>query len=378
MTIKITEVKTKSQLEEYLKVPAAINKDNKIFVPPLYTSEYAFHNPDKNPHLKQSDSIKFLAFENKKCVGRIMGIIFHPWNLQYNKKTARFYQIDHIKSMDVCNALMDEVEEWAKSKGMNDLVGPLGFSDRKQQGLLIEGINDLPVWEASCQITHVPLFVHRASIEIWYDLFSYQINIPQNNPEFLIRIKERTINRGEYKLINFKTKEELMPWIEPMRELINSTYKDTYGYCSIDENEMFKLIHGFLPILDVNFIKAVVDSKSNLAAFVIAQPNIGVGLQKCNGHINLINKHYIQKALKKSKRLDLLLGAVDNKSRGIGLDAFMTLSLFDEARKKGITAIDSNIIHESNRQLRLEALKLGGKHYKMYRVFGKKINAKTS
>jgi hypothetical protein len=375
MDITVVEVKTKSQLEEFLKLPVELNKDYKIFVPSLLSTERAFHDPEKNSYLKQSDTIKFLAYQNDQCVGRVMGIIFHPWNKKYNKRSARFYQLDYIHSIDVSRSLMHAIEEWAKSKGMDELVGPLGFTNRRQQGFQIEGIAQFPVWEASCQITHVPLFIHDTKEEIWYDLFSYSINIPKTDPESLCRIKERTITRGNYKLLHFKNKNEITPWLEPMRELINRSNKKLYGFWPIDKDEMHEFIHGELPIINTNFIKVVINSKLELVAFVIAHPNIGKGMQKSKGLVNLISKINIRNSLKKSKRLDLLMGAIDENCRGMGIDALIAISLFDEARKYAIENIDSNLIHEANRQMRLEMLKLGGKHYKMYRVFGKKLSA---
>ena len=35
--------------------------------------------------------------------------------------------------------LLSAVEEWAKEKGMNEIHGPLGFTDMDCEGTLIEG-----------------------------------------------------------------------------------------------------------------------------------------------------------------------------------------------------------------------------------------------
>ena len=84
-----------------------------------------------------------MAYDNTKPVGRIAGIINHQVNEKTGKKTARFGFVDFIDSKEVSKALFDAVEKWALSKGMNELNGPLGFTDMDPEGLLIEGFDQM-------------------------------------------------------------------------------------------------------------------------------------------------------------------------------------------------------------------------------------------
>jgi hypothetical protein len=48
--------------------------------------------------------------------------------------------MDYIDDKEVSDALFDTVESWAKEKGMDSIVGPMGFSDFDDEGLPDRGI----------------------------------------------------------------------------------------------------------------------------------------------------------------------------------------------------------------------------------------------
>lgn len=97
----------------------------------------------KNPALKYCDLVMYLAYNDEgEIVGRTAGILNHEYNKHKNVKQVRFNRIDFIDDIKVVKALLDAVENWAKEKGMNEVIGPIGFTDLDKQGLLIEGFDE--------------------------------------------------------------------------------------------------------------------------------------------------------------------------------------------------------------------------------------------
>lgn len=134
MSIEIKIVDSPELLKEFIYLPSALHKGYNNFVPPFYKDEWEFHDPDKNKHLALSDHIKLLAYLNEKAVGRIMGIIYHPWNEKTGENTGRFFMMDCINSREIAHTLLNYIENWAKSKGMNNLIGPFWIFRQRSTG----------------------------------------------------------------------------------------------------------------------------------------------------------------------------------------------------------------------------------------------------
>ena len=69
-------------------------------------------------------------------MGRVAAIINHKANKRWDRKSVRFGWIDFIDDREVSKALFDAVEKYGKEKGMEDIVGPLGFTDMDPEGML--------------------------------------------------------------------------------------------------------------------------------------------------------------------------------------------------------------------------------------------------
>ena len=81
-----------------------------------------------------------MAYKDDKVVGRVAAIINRRANETWNKKEVRFGWIDFVDDPEVSKALLDQVEAWGKERGMEAMVGPLGFTDLDAEGMLVEGL----------------------------------------------------------------------------------------------------------------------------------------------------------------------------------------------------------------------------------------------
>ena len=150
------------------------------------------------------------------------------------------------------------------------------------------------------------------------------------------------------------------------------TESDIYGFSPLDEEEMMALAKRYLPILDPRFVK-VVTRDGQIVAFVVGMPDPTEGLQKSKGRLLPFGFWKILKASKRTKQLDLLLGAIKEKYRGIGLDVLMGVKMILSAHEAGLEVIDTHHEMETNTKVRAEMEKMGGKIYKRFRVYQKAL-----
>lgn len=371
--MEIIEVNSRKLLKEFIYLPEKLYAQYLNFVPPLFSDEEAFHNSKENRAFQTSDTIRFLASYKGRIVGRAMGIIHHEYNLRHNEKNARFYQLDFIDDQEVCEALLKAVEVWAKSKGMNNLIGPYGFSDRDPQGYKIEGFEYLPVISTATNPPYLPKCLDRLGFQKAFDCVSYKIKVNEKLSEKQESVYKRVSENKLIRLVEFKSKKEIKPYIVPVFRLVNEAYSNLYGFIPMSEAEMEKFAAQYLPILDPDFIKVVVDIKGELVAFAVSVPDMSPGFQKAKGRLFPFGFLHILSAQKKTTQLDLLLGAIQSRYRKRGIIALLSHSLMQAASKRKLSSIDSHLILENNSAMRAVCENAGGEIYKRFRIFSKAI-----
>lgn len=116
--IEIREVKTKKEQKAFIELPLKLYKDSPYFVPPLYADEKAIFKKNY-VYYETAKAVYYLAYRDKKLVGRISGIISFGGNERWKENRVRFTRFDAIDDQEVANALFDAVEKWGKAYRIN-------------------------------------------------------------------------------------------------------------------------------------------------------------------------------------------------------------------------------------------------------------------
>jgi hypothetical protein len=374
MGIETRKVKGKKDLKTFIYLPEKIHADHANWVHPIYMDEWKYFDPKKNKAFSYCDTIVLLAFRGKEAVGRIMGIINHRYNEYKKQKTARFGYLEAWEDEEVISTVLGRIEDWAKMKGMTTVVGPYGFSDQDPEGFLVEGFENRATIATYYNFEWMPKIVEKKGYTKDVDYFVYKLDVPKEIPEFYRRIYERAQRRGNFEVVEFKKRKELKPVVKPVLSLMNECYMDSniYGYAPLDEEEMEELAKRYMPVLDPRFVK-VVKKDGEVVAFIVGIPDLTEGIKKARGHLFPFGFLKILRAAKKTKQLDLLLGAIKEKYRGMGLDVMMGVKTLLSAREAGMEIIDTHHELEENVKVRAEMQRMGGKLYKRFRVFKKEL-----
>lgn len=373
--IKLKEVVSKRDLRRFIHLPYSIHKNHKEWLPPLILDEWKVFDKKKNHSFGHCDTILLLAEKDHKTVGRIMGIINHTYNAGHNEKNARFCFAECYNDSEVFDTLIQAVEKWAIEKGMQKIVGPLGFSDKDPQGFLIEGFDDpMTVIVTNCSLPYMVGFTEQQGYTKKLDLVQYRSKVPEDVPDILVKIAERALSRG-FRILEFKKSKNVRPYVKPVFDLINETYTDIYGFAPLLDIESKEFSERFLPLLNPEYIKVVVDSQNVVVAFVVAMPDISEGFRKANGRLFPFGFIPILRSFKKSGQLNLLLGCVKTSLRNSGLHALMAVSMYESAHKGNLTFIDSHLVMEDNTKMRAVMERHHHEIYKKYRVFEKDLQS---
>jgi hypothetical protein len=375
MAVIIKEVQGSRTLRRFIHLPAEIHAGHSAWVPPIYVDERNYFNPKKNKAFSYCDTLLLLAHRDGKVVGRIMGIINNRHNSYRQEKTARFGYLEAREDSEVIGALMQHVEEWARAKGMEQIVGPYGFTDQDPEGFMIEGFDSPSTITCYYNFDWMPAMMESFGYNKDIDYVVYLLEVPKEFPEFFTKIYERAQRKGDFEVFEFKKKKEFKQYIKPVLHLMNECYSDSdiYGYTPLEEKEMDELAARYLPLLDPRFVKGV-KRGDEVVAFIIGMPNLVEGIQKSKGRLLPFGIFKILRASKKTKQLDFLLGAIKEPYRGLGLDVLMGMKMFMSAQKAGMQVIDTHHEMETNLRVRGGMERMGGEIYKRFRIYKKDLS----
>jgi GNAT superfamily N-acetyltransferase len=370
--IIIKEVLTKKDRREFIYLPEKVHKGDSHWLPPIYMDEWELYDTKKNKSYQYCDAVFYLAYRGKTLSGRIMGLVNNRYNEIHNEKHGRFCFMECYDDHEVFHALIKKVEDWVRERGMIRLVGPLGFSDKDPQGFQIEGFEYPYFITAVTNSAYMPVMMEKEGYVKNVDLVNYLAAIPQEIPPIYERVLARVSKNQEYRIVEFKQKKELKPYIIPALELMNETFKEIYGFVPLTDKEKKDLADRYLPILDPKFIK-VVENNEGLIGFAISMPDVSEGIRKAHGRMLPFGIFRILRESKRSKKLLMMIGGVKKEYRGQGIDVMMAVKLIESAVKYKMEIADSHLVLEDNRRMRAEFERIGGKVVKRFRIYRKEL-----
>jgi GNAT superfamily N-acetyltransferase len=372
LSAEIRRVTGRRELKEFIFLPEKIHKGHPLWVPPVYYQEMKYFNQSKNRAFIYSDYMLALAYRNGRAVGRIMGIVNKRCNEFRSERNARFSCLECPDDQTVAHALLSSAENWAAERGMEKIVGPMGFNNQDPSGFLTEGFEHQPTFSTYYNFDYVNRLLTDENYSKEVDYVVYKIDIPDEMPDFYRKIYDRIIAKGEYKVHEFTRRRQLEPYIVPILGLMNEGFAELYGYQPLDNIEMNSLAKRYLTFLDPRFVKAVTKD-GQVIGFNIAMPNISDGIRKAGGRLFPFGFIHILSASKKTEQLDTLIGGIKKEYRGRGIDVAMGYTTILSAQKAGLKYADSHHELEDNVKVRAEMERLGGKVYKRFRIYKKEL-----
>ncbi len=371
--VTITPVRTARDLRRFLQFPNKLYAGNPWYVPDLYMDEKTSLNPKKNPAFEHSVADKWLAWKDGKLVGRVMALVNHNVNKAWNKRQARFSRLDFIDDPEVSAALLAEAEQWATQQGMNEIVGPMGFTDMDKEGMLIEGFEEM-----SCFITYYnhPYYMKHledlgyAKEAEWIEL---EIKVPEKPDERLERIAQMVMDKGGFRLLDFRRSKDILPWAKEIFDVLIEAYRELYGYVPLTEQEVKHYIDQFFGFVNPHFIKIVLDKDGRIAAVGICLPSLSKAMRKCGGRLFPFGFLPVLHAIRHNDILDLYLVGVRPRYQNMGVNALLLTSILREALAQGYRYAMATPELETNERVQAQWKHFERRQHRRRRVYGKQL-----
>jgi hypothetical protein len=347
MSVEIKEVKTKSDIKQFVKLPFEIYKNNKFWVPPIIADEQKALTSETNPAFDFSDAKFFLAFKNGECLGRVGAIINKSYNEKVNEKYGRINRMEFFDDFEVSSALLDKVIVWFKEKGMNKIHGPLGFTNLDTQGLLIEGFDHLPSVASVYHHAYYQEHFNKMGFEKENDWVEFRLTIGEQATKKATRGAALITSRYGFEVLKFNTTKELEPYGKEVFKILNEAFQELPYVTKFNDKMIGLYSKKYFKIIDPKYVRLIKDG-DKLIAFVVGMPSLSEAMQKVKGKLFPFGFLKIMKALKTPTVIDTLLTGVMPEYHSKGAAVILYAELQNEMLNNGLNTIETTGIFEDN------------------------------
>jgi hypothetical protein len=369
MDLRVIEITTVKELKSFIQFPFELYRGNPYWVPTLQFDELNTLRRDKNPAFEHCEARYWLAYRDGRIVGRVAAILNRKHIEKWEQRYMRFGWIDFIDDPRVSEALLLQVETWAKETGMTAVHGPLGFTDLDREGMLVEGFTELSTLATIYNHPYYPQHMEKHGYTKDTDWMEYEFSVPPEPNETIARIADISMRRCKLKILELHNKKELLLYAKELFKLLDDEYKHLYGTVPLTEKQIETYVNQYFGFVTPDFVPMIMDQNNRMVAFGIIMPSLSLALQKAKGQLYPFGFIHLLRALKKNDRADLYLVAVRSEYQGKGVNAILMNKMHGVFNRLGIKKIESNPELETNQNIQGQWKHYEKRQHKRRRVF---------
>ncbi len=376
MHIAQIDLNNKRQVEDFLHLPFSIYRDIPHWVPPLQMDERVRLNPKRFPFYKHSQAAFFIAYqrsspvdESPRAIGRIAVLDNRHYN-EYNKEsTAFFYLFECEDNAEAAQGLFSAGFEWARSRGLNKILGPKGFTPLDGFGLLVKGFEHRPAFGLPYNPEYYVDLIEAQGFTQHDESVSGYLGTGIQFPERIHELAERIAKRRGLRIARSNTRAELRALIPHIKELYNSSLEGTTGNTPLTDEEIDTLANQILWLADPKLIKLVM-KEDKAVGFLFAYPDVSAALQKTKGKLFPFGWLTLLRELKRTDWLNINGAGLLPEYRGSGGTAILYSEMFKSVRDSGqFKHAEVVQIGVENQAMQREMENFGIDFYKTHRTY---------
>ena len=269
----------------FIQFPFALYKNIPQWVPPLVSDTKYWFDTKNNPFYHSGEARFFLALDEKEQVlGRLAILDNQRYNDYFKIKTAFFYLFECIDDFSVAECLFKAGFDWAKERGLNQVIGPKGFSVLDGYGTLIEGAQRRATYGQIYNPDYYQSLIEKLGFSKRWDTYSGYMDRTKQLPEKIFQVAELIQKKRGFRVRLFKTKSELKAIIPDVKHLYNQSLAEDSRNIPVSDEEMRVLAKQLIRFADPQLVK-IIYKGDQAVGFMLAYPNISAALQKTGGKL---------------------------------------------------------------------------------------------
>ncbi len=374
LSIRQIDTKNLSDVKQFVKFPFRLYQNCPQWVAPPKIDVRSYLRKDKHPFYEHSEADFFVAEQNGKTVGRVAALVNNNYNKQHDKKIGQFYFFECEEDLKIAKALFEGVWQWARARGLNQVMGPKGMGPLDGYGMLVKGFEHRQLMTMmNFNYAYYPKFMEQLGFRKEVDFVSHHIEVEKFQiSERIHRIAERVAKRGSLRVLQMKSKRQLRSWEESIGRAYNNAFVENWEYVPYTQNEMKFVVDTVITFANPRFIKLIVH-ENEVVGFLFAFPDVSNAMQRARGNLLPFGIFDMLLEMRRTKWVAVNGTGILPEFQGRGGNALLYSEMEKTLRESGFEHADLTQVAESAVQMRSDLESLGGVPYKNHRVFIKEI-----
>jgi len=371
--IRVEKIDTRSKrdVQRFVMLHFDIHKSCPQWVPPFINDHKLMLNRDKHPFYEHSDGDFFLAYQGDRVVGRLAVLENKPFNRYHDATKAQFYFFDSYDDQEIANALFERGFEWARARGLNEIVGPKGLSAFDGYGIQVEGLEHRQMMNMmNYNLDYYPRLVETIGFEKEVDFVSCYIATKDYHvPEVVYEIARRVRERGTFQVKTFRSKKELMGWALRIGRAYNDTFINNWEYYPLSEKEIEYVKNNILAFADHRLIKLITYKDEKVIGFLLGFPDVSAAMQRHGGRLTPLAMVDLLLEMRRTEWISLNGVGVLPEYQGRGANALMYVEMEKTLQDFHFKHAEQTQMADTAVQVRKDMENIGAKIYKVHRVY---------
>lgn len=322
--MKISEVKSRKDSDEFIKVAKIIYRDDPVWVCPLDRDIDMIFDPAKNVYYSHGEACRWiLKNDSGDLIGRVAAFIDFNTASTWDQPTGGMGFFECINDRVAAFKLFDVARDWLAERGMEAMDGPINFGETdKYWGLLVDGFTH-PSFEVPYNHSYYRDLFEAYGFNTFYTMAGFHLDLEKEPSPRFMKIGEWITGKPDYRFKHFRWKEE-DKFISDFVEVFNQ------AWASFKKENFEPLTTGYIK-RTLKKGKIVIDEeliwiayyKERPVAIYMMYPDVNMILRHLDGRLTLINmiRFLFLKRKKTITRIKGLLFGVIPEYKGLGLES---------------------------------------------------------
>ena len=374
-SVDVRPVRTRRDRHLFLTFPWRIYAEDRLWVPPLLSERRKATDPARGVFFHRGEAEFFIAWRQGTPVGTICAAEDKAYNQRMGARECMFGFFECIRDQEVAQAMIERVARWAKSRGLATLGGPFNLDYEDGYGVLVEGRDRPPVMLCG----HTPdyyqgFFEDHGFSPLRGDNLAYEVSLAASSPALSrTAILADRIRRNGWIRIRTPDLDRWMDEVGVVQELMNRSMAHLSDFRPWERDAVAGLLEPFKTIADPDLVLFAEADGKTIGWF----PGVA-NMNEVLIHLNGLRYPWdTVRALRwmryKPRCITIKSVLIFPEYWGSGAALLLIDEMAKRARAKGYQWADLSLTSDDNPYTPELATRMGGRIYKRYRVYGKRV-----
>ncbi|OGO16370.1 MAG: hypothetical protein A2Y93_02140 [Chloroflexi bacterium RBG_13_68_17] len=368
MQVDEIDIDDRREVNAFLALPHALYRGIPQWVPPIASDARRILDRKRNPFFQHSQAAFFLARTGAQVVGRVAMLDNRNYNTFNNERTAFLNLYECAPEAEAAQRLFEAGFAWARRRGLNQVVGPRGFTALDGLGLLIRGFEHRPAMGIPYNPPYYGAQFEAAGFQPDGDIVSGHLDRSAVIPDKIHRLAEIVQRRRGLHIARFRRRADLRTLAARLGELYNNTLGGTPGNVRLTPEEIRTIARQMLLFADPRLVKVVMKGEE-MVGFVFAYPDISAAIQRSRGRLLPLGWLDWLRELRRTRWININGAGIVDRYRGLGGTAILFSEMYKTLMAGRYEHADIVQIGTQNENMQRELRDLGIAFHKTHRMY---------